>query len=321
MDQVDLLRNEAKSPHAVFHQFILTQSKSANDARFLFFEGEDDPVFYIGQILPYLCNREYHEFVCNGRDGVIKLHDLCARDGRSTDRTLFFIDKDHSDILSPQATLPTCFFQTECYSFENYIVCESVFRRFWVERLHLQSTDARYANWLKRFKGLSCSFASRMRLLMAIVLIGRGVDGRSTVKLNLNNVKLEKVISIDFKAERVRWLPRGGHNFFAASNLRDSSIFVRGDEIRHVYRKFLREKNPKCYIRGKYELWFFVQFLSMLSRTLGDKAAANATGLQRAKPSEIICFANCLNSLSALTPCPAELTAFLAECLPPASTN
>ena len=312
-DQAKLLRDEARTPHALYHQFALAQSKSAADAQFLFFEGVDDPVFFVGHIVPRLNGRDYYEFICNGRDGVIKVHELCTRDGRASDRTLFFIDKDHTDILGAATELPTSLFQTECYSFENYIVCKQVFRRFWTERLRLQSTDGRYSEYSDRFDKLHCSFAARMRLLMAIVLIGRGLEGRPRAKLNLNNVNLEKVISVDLPTGRVRWMRSGGQHFLAASNIKESGIQVRGDDVRRVYRTFLRDKDPKSYIRGKYELWFFVRFLAAMSRTLSDKQAAKATGLPRATPGEIICYGTCLDSLSGLSTCPTALGVFLDD--------
>ena len=310
-DQANLLRDQARTPHALYHEFALAQSKCATDAHFLFFEGVDDPVFFAGHIVPRLNGRDYYEFICNGRDGVIKVQELCARDGRASNRTLFFIDKDHTDILGAATEFPSGLFQTECYSFENYIVCKQVFRRFWTERLRLQCTDKRYSEYADLFDKLHCSFAARMRLLMAIVLIGRGIEGRPLAKLNLNNVNLEKVISVDLSAGKVRWMPSGGQHFLAASNIKQSGIRVRGDDVRRVYRTFLRGRDSKSYIRGKYELWFFVRLLAAMSRTLSDKQTAKVTGLPRATPGEIICYGTCLDSLSGLSTCPAALGVFL----------
>jgi hypothetical protein len=112
-DQADILREESRAPHAVFHQFMLLLGKSSPDSHFFFFEGSEDPAFYIGLILAYLDGREYHEFVCNGRQSVIKVNNLCSRDGRAFDRTLYFIDKDHCDLINPKEILPNRIFQTD----------------------------------------------------------------------------------------------------------------------------------------------------------------------------------------------------------------
>lgn len=311
VDQADVLRAEARTPHAVFHQFMLLLGSSSPDSFFLFFEGAEDPAFYIGFILPRLHAREYHEFVCNGRSGVIKVNELCSRDGRAFDRTLYFIDKDHCDLINPTEVLPNRLFQTDCYSFENYLVCKQSFRRFWTERLHLQSGDSRFDSYLELYHRLHQSFLKRMLFLMAIILIGRGIDKYPVAKLNLNNVRMEKVLSIDVGNGRVRWVPSGGSNFLAASNMTASGSALRGDAIRSVVRKYLRGLEPKSYVRGKYELWFFVRFLSQVTNQLSDRNLAKIKGLPRATPGEVITYASAIDSLCGLSPLPACLDSFL----------
>lgn len=316
-DQAEILREEARAPHAVFHQFMLLLGKSPPDCHFLFFEGAEDPTFFIGFVLARLDGREYHEFVCNGRQGVIKVNELCSRDGRAFDRSLYFIDKDHCDLMSPEEVLPSRTFQTDCYSFENYLVCKQSFRRFWTERLHLHSGDSRYDSYQLLFERLHQSFFQRMHFLMAIILIGRGIDKWPVAKLNLNNVNFEKVLSIDLSAERVHWVSSGGQNFLAASNMTASGVTVRGDAIRSVVRKYLRGREPKSYVRGKYELWFFARFLSLISKKLSDRNQAKVSGLPRATPGESITHASALDSLCGLVPCPATLSQFLETSIPP----
>lgn len=310
-DQADVLRAEARTPHAVFHQFMLLLGNSTPDCHFFFFEGSEDPAFYIGFILPRLHSREYHEFVCNGRNGVIKVNELCSRDGRAFDRTLYFIDKDHCDLMNPTEVLPNRLFQTDCYSFENYLICKQSFRRFWTERLHLQSGDPRFDSYLELYHRLHQSFLKRMLFLMAIILIGRGIDKQPVAKLNLNNVKMEKVLSIDVDNGRVRWVPSGGSNFLAASNMTASGSTVRGDAIRSVVRRYLLGHEPKSYVRGKYELWFFVRFLSLVTQQLSDRNLAKIDGLPRATPGVVITHASAIDSLCGLSPFPASLSSFL----------
>lgn len=312
-DQADLLREEARAPHAVFHQFILMLAKCTPDSHFLFFEGSEDPAFFVGFVIPLLNGRDYHEFICNGRQPVFKVNELCRRDGRAFDRTLFFVDKDHCDLMNPGETIPSRIFQTECYSFENYLVCKHSFRRFWTERLHLHSNGTRFDFYYSLFERLHQSFLDRMKFLVGIILIGRGIDNRPPAKLNLNNVNLEKVFSFDLAAGRVRWAPGGGNQFLASSNMKMAGIAVRGDAIRNVVRTYLRSAEPKAYIRGKYELWFYVRFLSLLSRELSDRAKAKMTGFRRATPGDLITQTSAIDSLCGLAPCPSRLGQFLEE--------
>lgn len=312
MDQVEFLRRETVSPHAAFHQFALAQTRETSRTHFLFFEGDDDPLFYVSFVLPSINDCPYVELMCDGRDGVLKAHELCARDGRAADRTMFFVDKDLTDFLHSGAVSSPKVFETENYSFENYIVCESVFRRFWVERLKLSVLDSRYKHHVELFCVLHNSFMKKMRLVMAYILMGRGLDGRQVFKLNLNNVRLEKVFAIDCEQRRVKWLPSGITDLLSSIGQTSCAGLSRFD-ARKTYAKYLMKQPPKTYVRGKYELWFFVSVLAEFTRRLADRKAAEACGMARARPVDSISHSNCLNSLAALTPCPEKLATFLAD--------
>src|SRR5690554_2700418 len=112
MDYQKLLREALDSSHSQFHQFALALSKGQPNEQYFFFEGYDDPCFYVDKAQAYLRQRPHHEFVCDGRDGVLKVHDLIARDNRAIDRTHFFIDKDHNDIVKGETSFSGSIFQT-----------------------------------------------------------------------------------------------------------------------------------------------------------------------------------------------------------------
>lgn len=257
------------------------------------------------------------EFVCEGRGNVFVVHAMCARDGRALDRCHFFVDKDLNDVLQPGFAVPAPVFQTATYSFENYLVCETVLRRFWVERMRLDIMDERYAQYVSDFHTFHAQFGRKMRLLMAMVLIGHGIDGRRPVKLNLNNANLDKVMRLDFGARRVRWMVGGAAHFCAACNLREAFVGAALVSAKPVLRKYLIGLPPKVYIRGKYELWFMVKYLSSVSRELADRNKAKAAGRKRAAIGDIISEGNCMDSLPALAPCPQELTEYLRARMPP----
>jgi len=312
MNYVDFLRKEAEGSHAQFHQFLLTVGQEGPDSHYFFFEGDDDPLFYLDQAQSFLENRTYYEFICQGREGVLKVHELVARDGRASDRTHFFVDKDHNDIMGGvQPTAPSVF-QTYCYSFENYLVCDRVLRRFWGERLHLPSTDQRLAETMELFREMRSSLMKRMRILMAIVLIGRGIEGRQQLKLNLNNINLDKVLKIDLGARRVGWMRDGFRHFLSASNMTQAGIGpVRSSDIRRICRRYLAAGDPKHYVRGKFELWFLVRFLMIKTKELADRKLAASAGVARARPKENITLSNCIIQLAPLCPCPQDVSRFL----------
>lgn len=312
MDFSEKLRAEASSGHARFHEYALTVDKAPIDSFFFFFEGSDDPAFYIGFMFDRLADRPYFEFICDGRDQVIKVHELVSRDGRATGKALFFIDKDHTDIQQENSELPESIFQTSTYSFENYLVCESVLRRYWVERLRLNISDERYPYWLNKFRSCHLQFLRHSRLLMGAILIGRGIDDEPPVKLNLNNVNLERIYFVRSNEGRVGWRDGAANAYLLSINLMKEVVSPR---LKRICKKYLNG-NPKAYVRGKFEIWFFVKFLQQMTQSLSDKAICRAGNFSRAKPIDNLSGENYLSVIGSLTPCPHELRIFLDRSIP-----
>ncbi|WP_083245122.1 DUF4435 domain-containing protein [Paraburkholderia nodosa] len=322
MDYVEELEAEARNAESVFHEFTLTIADVPEDAFFGFFEGDEDPAFYMAHIAPRLNGRQFISFICNGRTEVLKANEMILSDGRSVERTLFFVDRDHTEIMGgAQNDLPGNVFQTSFYSIENYLICDEVFRRFWVERLHLSVRDSRFDGYLSRFKKLRGSFLKRARILMAIVLFGRGIDGRGTIKLNLNNVQFDRVIRIDFGNERCAYRKKAGKHFLASSNISQLPQKPGSAELRMIYRKYLAPLAPSVYVRGKYELWFFWKLLTSFTRELGDREAAKSSGARRATPAWNLPESGCVEGLASLISCPAQLAQFLDARILAASLN
>ncbi len=315
MDYVELLRAEARGAHAVFHQFALARSVDAA-ALFFFFEGEEDPTFYMPHIVARLSDRRHHVFICYGRSEVLKSHSLVERDGRGAQQALFFIDKDHTDFMSnADPNLPWSVFQTDLYSIENYLTCENVFRRYWIERLHLSDLDPRYAECLRSMQRVMSSFESRCRLLTALILLGRGIDGGSSIKLNLNNVQLEKIFIVTPDLGQCKYKPGALKHFLAATGLGAYLPKNCGVRAKAVVRNHLYGKAPKTYIRGKYDLWVFAKALAFFTRQLSDRETARRTGAQRATPTVPLSVDAAIDSLAPLAPCPPTLIAFLNRAL------
>ncbi|MEA9776425.1 DUF4435 domain-containing protein [Xanthomonas campestris] len=314
MDYAAVLRGEAESGHAQYHEYVLSLGSVSADLVFLFFEGDDDPAFYNNYIVGRVGCREYREFVCNGRVEVLKAHELVARDGRGGGRALFFVDKDLTEIIDPGFLVPASVFQTSVYSFENYLVCHEVFRRYWVERLRLPYFDRRFAAWSEILASAHANFMRHCKVLMALILIGRGVDGGVPIKLNLNNASLKNLfdVRIDDGKCRVKWRPGGLSKFVAAVNLSEAAISAA--DVRKISRRYLYGP-AKRYVRGKYELWFFVRFLQEMTRQLSDRTACAIAKDLRARPVESINEANFVALGASLTPCPGELAHFLDEAL------
>lgn len=309
-DYADKLRQARTKPHAVFHKFVLLLGSVGDDKLFLFFEGNDDGVFYMPYIRESIHGRTLVPMVCEGRTEVLKVCSLVDADGRGAACTLFFIDKDHCNYLAYKGPPHIRVFETSYYAIENYLVCEEAITAFWTEMLHLEWSDERRMPALESFRLAYESFCRRMTLLMGLVLVGRGVVPEFPArKLNLNNANLENIFEIDFDAGTCELRRDAGIRFCVATNILQKGEGNIGNFLRIAIRNNLRDEEPKNYIRGKYELWFFVKFLQYLTRKLAAKGGPEDE--KRATPNVAITPGNAVSLLSARIRCPAELRAFL----------
>lgn len=312
MDYVQKLKLEASEAHSIFHQYALAISGAKAPERFFFFEGEEDPSFYMQHIAPRIAGTSYELLICNGRASVLKTYELIKIDGRGAGRTFFFIDKDHNDILEKKPrNFPPAIFETQFYSIENYLVSEPVFLRYWSERLRLPTTDERYSGYIETLTSLLNDFYNRSRLLTAIILLGRGIDGHPQAKLNLNNAQLDKIFQLDLQTGKCKFRKGALKHFLSSTTSGDSFEKISIFAIRNVYHQHLAHVNPKIYTRGKYEIWVFYKFISYVARQLTDREKSKAAGLKRASPLGHFSQEMCVTNLCSLVACPIELRDYL----------
>ncbi|OZI70118.1 DUF4435 domain-containing protein [Bordetella genomosp. 6] len=313
MNYKNTLADAAGTGHVAFHEYAINLNKENSDTIFLFFEGDEDPSFYMQHIQPRLRNRVARIFICYGRSQVLTAHRLIQRDGRAPGRTLFFVDKDHNDILEIDDTAGlTSVYQTQSYSIENYLVSEELFRRFWTHRLHLSEYDARLPEYISRLNNVLTAFRRRGIVITSLILCGRGIDERNPVKLNLNNVQLDRVFKFNWNRNECLFHRGAGKHLIQSTNLREASDI----SLRHlitIARRHLKPRAPTSYLRGKYELWIFWKVLRQFSAELSSKGQARSTGNKRATPAQDLPWAIAVESLSAISPCPQDLNEFLSR--------
>lgn len=318
MDYAQSLREEREKAHSIFHSVVLELTDFGDSVFLAFFEGEDDPSFYLPHLRARCEGREYKSYICNGRGEVLTVLRLLEADGRAISRSMFFIDKDHNDLLGT-IVVHRQLLQTEFYSIENYLVDPKMFLTYWVEILHLDATDKREKNYLDQFDKAYVRFAKRMQTLMAIILLGQGIDGHPPRKLNLNNVNLDLIFEINFENSICCYKSGAGKHFAVASNsieyLAPGAFFNRRKEIKAIINTHLKGREGKEFIRGKYEFWFFVKFIQKTSAKLSSKAEAKLTGLKRATPKIQITHDTALEVLAPRLCCPDRLATFLNEFL------
>jgi Protein of unknown function (DUF4435) len=298
VNHISKLRARRRVPVAIVHRFRLMYGEKGTALHYLFFEGETDRDFFDIFINAKLSG-ERAVFVCDGKEGVLSVARRLGRESRESRRLLFFLDRDHDPFLGKPLPRRKDFFVTEYYSIENYLVCEglvaNVLRRF----MRLDNTDPIYDECMTAYQAAYTRYAKLMAPFMAWVIVQR----RMGKTLNLSNVNLQTVVSMDGMVEK---RPSGFRTFQKQCAGGNPRITLR---LVVETRKELLKVHVKKYLRGKFELWFLIQWITRVARSLRGRLKVDgrkvAMGVQ-------ITSANALQLLSGLLPCPRRLERFLA---------
>jgi hypothetical protein len=306
MSFVDELRSSRAGKTPVVHEF-LTNYSPRQPRLHAFVEGDDDVVFYktVLQARVDVRHRIY-VYQCAGKANVFAAFDDIVRRFPECRTIMFFVDKDIDDILGrPWPTDPRIFV-TDTYSIENYLVSREalmiLINNFVQFRDVSFTTDVileQFDRELERFHKLATP-------LMALITYAK----RSAMRPNLNNVQLRElfVLSIDCRP-RVRPGDRLAYFCRAAGIAIPQGAIGRVTEIAQE----LRRLPPKRYVRGKFEIWFLVEFFKALLAQMESAAREVGGKLKLRSPVE---HGNITSTLAGRIQVPEQLDRFLRVNLP-----
>ena len=300
MSHLELLKNERKSVASVFFEFTQAYNRSGSNDIFVFFEGDDDTPFYMPEIRRRWDRKgRIYNFICNGKYTVIDVAKKVHKKINNKNRALFFIDKDLSDILKNKNPRSKNFFITDYYSIENYLITPKMFKIIWTDIFQLYDSDSRLDEYIKIFKNSYKDFVNLMKPIMGWITHHKK-DGKD---VSLRNVKLDKMLSFraDFKIEQ-----KTNAFIYLAKETKIANGLPNQSELDKMINT-LEKFKPKYYIRGKFELWFFVKFVNYVLDVVKKKNGV----LKRAKAGMHITVNSAIMCLSGKIPYPKTFTNFL----------
>lgn len=305
MSRVQFLRSKRNILQAVVHRFLLKYRSGTKDI-YLFFEGKDDPSFYLPEIRKRsLSYGEVHTFQCEGKSIVLAAHSKISNRIDNKHRCLFFIDKDLDNYLGLKKPRHKNIFVTEPYSVENYICSDETLHILWTDLLHLPESDPRLKTMMVKFAHSYETYIKAVRPIMAWILKHRENYPNDRNKLNLSNVNFSQMIEIDPITCRIRRKKGTYHQIIAATNMQANPISIA--EIKEKSR-MLNPEYSKDWGRGKFEAGWFASFI--------DKIIAYFQTTRTAHESKIslrlnITPQNILDVFSGRITCPHSLVSFL----------
>lgn len=264
MDIVERLREEATSDCVAYTEFML-QYKRTNDALYCFFEGYEDRTYYTIRV-ENISDSSVTDFVCGGKDDVIKVHSLIKKNPLyQSAKTGFFVDSDFDNY-----DIPIGIYKTPTYSIENLYCLQESFEKILIAEFKMKRTDDDFKKCIENYKNLKEKFTSEILFFNAWLACQADIRNSQSIKTRLN---------IDSKVK----------SFFDKVVLSDLSDIKTLDglkikqDIQDIYNNSPEvpdeQLNLKCQIftdsnqvekfRGKFLLRFLESYLRRLQSVFG----------------------------------------------------
>lgn len=297
------MREGRTTPQSVWMLFLGAYKEACLDL-YLFFEGKRDFAFYPFHVRrKWKSQGEIHAFDCKGKKSVLWVMPKVKEKLDFQWRGLFFIDKDIDDICCGPKSDDPYVYTTDGYSIESHIVGKDVLKIVWCDLFSLPANDPRRATMLNMFDIAYLSFIETMKEVMSWVIAHR----RNGMDVTLSDIKINKIITVneDCSCTLIAdWKSRITING-------TQPIPLVSCDIHDAVRKELSGLEPKIYIRGKFELWFFTLFVNKTYQIVNT----NDQGQERAKCSIQLQESNILEYLAPRIDAPHSLENFLSTSL------
>ena len=268
MSFLDTLISAQASAAAAFGEFI-QRYNTHQKVVYCFVEGWEDRIFYFSALRAILPDEWTPDVLrCGRRDAVLEVFSLLCARTIPRNRTMFFIDKDLSDVEgSPLPTAPNIFV-TRYYSIENYLVTSSALIRTLIEILRIEPSPQEKTQIEARFNTELERFARWMRPLTAWTLAAR----RAGAKVHLDSINLSDLCQFDQSLRLRLRRPLLGHRWRRDYLLSRCSVLPSSSlDLRSTYSAIATIPEHKRYVRGHYEAWFLVEFVRSFQTALESR--------------------------------------------------
>lgn len=172
---------------------------------------------------------------------------------------LYFVDKDLSDLLQEDCPMGTDIFVTDYYSVENYLVSEEMLDIIWEDFFNFYGKNKpEFPPFCKQFQKELRRFYDYIRPVMIWIIHHK----KNRANLSFSRIKLHELFEVNESLELRRKIEGDVQSLIA--KLDKSCNLTTTTQYFEEEKDIILELNPKTYIRGKFEVWFFVQFLKAL---------------------------------------------------------
>jgi len=230
-----------------------------------FFEGREDPSFYMNAIVGALPEGWRIRRWCAGRkDSVYAV--FAAMDPLRFDphAVIFFVDRDLSDLFGESYPKATNIYVTDHYSIENEMVNLEMLERILAEMNGFHNVaEVDLHKTLAAFEAARVSFCRHVAGVMAWSLLCRMKDH---ARPSMNNIDMRELFSV----ENGVLVVKGAADVRTVADHCESKCNVKTSatnaELEQARATIGNAQPYYRHIRGKYLLWFLLEFAESVWR-------------------------------------------------------
>ncbi len=290
-----------------YHEFLSRYSKITK-VIYGFVEGKDDPCFYQGFI-----EHNIHEdwevelWAAGNKHNVLRIHRDIDWRRFPKKRICFFVDHDLMSLIPEKAPKDSNIFVTDKYSIENSITtrgtCKRVLREiFEMSKYSHEEIDTLCGLFEQQFE----LFLKAMIPVMAWILIWR----RKSEKANLSNIKMSKLFSFN-NGNLVFDSSKEGYEKIVRYIHKSAGVCIdTSADISQAKSTFKKSANYRKFTRGKYVLWFLIEFCISVHKNAVNLIASCVT---IPKVHISISQSNAIKIIGNLPRIPSNLKIFLSK--------
>ncbi|WP_017306616.1 DUF4435 domain-containing protein [Spirulina subsalsa] len=298
---LDALKAAPQTPQAKLNIFLLS-FQPQGQAISIFLEGRDDPSLIRVNVQRFAEQKalSVETIILGNKKEVLKAYDYLGKRFPNNPRIMFFVDKDHDDLLGENRGIQTqeSLFVTPYYSIENYLVSESAIAAILTDFWGLDSSSEAITIACQKFHQFQAdyrqAFLPWMAWLLAIRRLGENPNNNN-INASVFTVDINYQIMFNWQPDILTHLGR-----VCNVNIRPDSM-----TIDHTTRE-LEALPTKVWLRGKQELWCLVKFLNRLEEEV-------KTGEVKLKIRSPINLNNIVELLAPRLPCPSDLDDYLVN--------
>lgn len=262
---VDTLREQATTDCVAYAEFML-QYKKGEDILYCFFEGFEDRTFYSIRIDNISNASGYNDYVCGGKDDVLKVHSLIKENPYYKEvKTGFFVDSDFDSTPVPNGV-----YVTPTYSIENLYCCQEAFERILIAEFKMKKTDNDFSKCVSNYLDLQKKFTQDTLLFNSWLACQADYRNNNKIKTRLNidnkvKAHFEKIVLTDLSSirpfEKIQTKEQLQTIFSEAPQIDDATLQTKVNEFSTI--------NQSEKFRGKFLLRFLECYLSRLQSIFG----------------------------------------------------